>query len=249
MQPVGLLLCDSANESSLLRLARCFDVPIISELLKTGDPHLCLQEAQLTLCIGVAKQKICHSLNFNHSARFKAVGSDPLLRAMGGQNRTVLDLTAGWGKDAQFLAVNGYTVHALERNPTVAFMLAQAWKNIDDLELARCLCFYHHDSRAEMLQFVQRSLPKVEVDVVYIDPMFPPKTRRSAAVKKELVLLQTIVEPFADKDDSALLASALKLNPKRVVVKRPLKARCLLGPNPSGSIKGKLIRFDIYSPR
>ena len=245
-KPVGLLLSDGVREPSLLRLAQLFGVPIISELCSLGDLHLSLCGSQLTLCMGVGKQSICHALDFDLSSRVKAKGSDPLLRAMGGEHRTVVDLTAGWGRDAQFLANNGYTVHAFEQQPVLAMMLTYAQQRIADDELARRLFFYHHDSRQNLREFILNKARIDKPDVVYIDPMFPPKTRQSAAVKKEVVLLQHLAGDFSEKSDASLLNSALELDVKRVVVKRPLKANPLPGREPSGSIKGKLIRFDIY---
>ena len=55
-------------------------------------------------------------------------------------------------------------------------------------------------------------------DVVYLDPMFPPR-EKSALVKKEMRAFHDVVG--SDTDADALLAPALKLAQKRVVVKRP----------------------------
>ena len=57
-----------------------------------------------------------------------------------------------------------------------------------------------------------------DIDVVYLDPMYPHKTK-SALVKKEMQVFQSLVGEDADAD--GLLAPALKLAQKRVVVKRP----------------------------
>jgi 16S rRNA (guanine1516-N2)-methyltransferase len=84
--------------------------------------------------------------------------------------------------------------------------------------------------------------------VVYIDPMFPPKRKRSAAVKKEVVLLQAVVEAYCANSDTTLLDQALQLGVNRVVIKRPTRAAPVAGRAPNGSVDGKLVRFDIYSP-
>ncbi len=63
-----------------------------------------------------------------------------------------------------------------------------------------------------------------DVDVIYLDPMFPPRTK-SAAVKKEMALFQMLLEHSADPQDAdALLQWALRQDAARVVVKRPAKA-------------------------
>lgn len=53
--------------------------------------------------------------------------------------------------------------------------------------------------------------------MVYLDPMFPHR-QKSALVKKEMRVFQTLVG--ADDDADALLAPARRLAKKRVVVKR-----------------------------
>lgn len=50
----------------------------------------------------------------------------------------------------------------------------------------------------------------------------------------------------SDTDADALLAPALALAHKRVVVKRPGYAGFLAGQKPSMSIEGKNNRFDVY---
>ena len=84
---------------------------------------------------------------------------------------------------------------------------------------------------------------KADIDVIYFDPMFPEKTK-SALPRQEMVFFKALVG--TDEDGSEVLKATLKLKKiKRVVVKRPLKAP-VLGLKPTGEIKGKLIRFDIY---
>ncbi|MFA0521778.1 class I SAM-dependent methyltransferase, partial [Vibrio sp. 10N.222.55.E8] len=58
-------------------------------------------------------------------------------------------------------------------------------------------------------------------DVVYLDPMYPhpENKKKSALVKKEMRVFQSLVG--ADLDADALLQPALTLASKRVVVKRP----------------------------
>ena len=48
----------------------------------------------------------------------------------------------------------------------------------------------------------------------------------------------------ATVDEEALLAAALALRPRKVIIKRPLKGPFLGGVTPGYSIKGKLIRYD-----
>ena len=82
-------------------------------------------------------------------------------------------------------------------------------------------------------------------DVVYLDPMFPARTK-SAAVKKKFQLLHRLETPCANEDE--LMAAALAAKPRKVVVKRPIKAPVLAGVRPSHSIQGKAVRYDVIVP-
>ena len=80
-------------------------------------------------------------------------------------------------------------------------------------------------------------------DAIYLDPMFPHR-KKSALVKKEMQVLQSLlgVDPDADQ----LLIPALALARKRVVVKRPNTAPFLDNKKPNMSMESKKHRFDIY---
>lgn len=82
-------------------------------------------------------------------------------------------------------------------------------------------------------------------DVVYLDPMFPARSK-SAAVKKKFQLLHRLESPCANED--VLMAAALAARPRKVVVKRPIKAPALAGVRPSYSLSGKAVRFDVIVP-
>ena len=80
-------------------------------------------------------------------------------------------------------------------------------------------------------------------DVVYLDPMYPHR-EKSALVKKEMRVFQTLVGD--DQDADSLLAPSLENAEYRVVVKRPNYAEPLAKKTPSTVIKMKKNRFDIY---
>lgn len=158
----------------------------------------------------------------------------PLARAVGvkGDARpSVLDATAGLGRDAFTLAALGCDVTGVERSPIIAALLR------DGLERAACrLRLVVGDAREFMAGLAEDARP----DVVYLDPMFPER-RKSAAVKKELQYLQELLGP---DDAQALFAAALKCARQRVVVKRPVHAPELARPN--HTLEGKTVRFDVY---
>ena len=82
-------------------------------------------------------------------------------------------------------------------------------------------------------------------DVVYLDPMFPARTK-SAAVKKKFQLLHRLEPPCEDAE--ALLRAAVGAGPRKVVIKRPVKGPLLAGIKPSYSLAGKAVRYDVIVP-
>ncbi len=80
-------------------------------------------------------------------------------------------------------------------------------------------------------------------DAVYLDPMYPPRTRATALGRKALRMLRDIVGD--DDDIGSLFAVALRAARRRVIVKRPRRAAVLPGPFLT-SHGGKLVRYDVY---
>ncbi len=160
----------------------------------------------------------------------------------GGEAPTVLDATAGLGRDAFVLAGLGAEVALIERSPVVAALLDDGMSRaVADQETALIVGRMRllFGDAAQLMAAWQGERP----DVVYLDPMFPPR-EKSARVKKEMQLFHQLLghDPGADE----LLTPALELAGKRVVVKRPPAAPPLEGPEPTVQLKGKSQRFDVY---
>lgn len=162
---------------------------------------------------------------------------------------TVIDATAGLGRDAFVLASIGCHVTMFERHPVVAALLADGLlRGYNDPTIGgwlkeRLHLIYQPDV-AGLLNNPTTQLP-IQPDVIYLDPMFPHR-QKSALVKKEMRVFQTLVG--SDLDADALLTPARRLAQKRVVVKRPDYAPFLANQKPTADIKTKNHRFDIYSP-
>lgn len=166
-----------------------------------------------------------------------SITKEPLSRALGGGKKglRVLDLSAGLAIDSIFLVQLGYQVIALERNPLIYLALEAAYDD-SSIELQKKINFIFSDAN----NFIKQT--NTEFDVCYFDPMFPQK-KKSALAKQEMIMFKNLVGD--DADAQQVLEIALDSGKfKRCVVKRPLKADALL--RPTGSIKGKIIRFDIY---
>lgn len=82
-------------------------------------------------------------------------------------------------------------------------------------------------------------------DVVYLDPMFPGRTK-SAAVKKKFQLLHHLEAPCANEEE--LVRAALVARPRKVIIKRPIKGPHLAGIKPAYSLAGKAVRYDVLIP-
>lgn len=166
-------------------------------------------------------------------AKAVGLGKKPQLR--------VIDATAGLGRDAFVLASLGAHVTLVERNPAVAALLADGLRRAAlDAQTADWLPARMQLVHLSALQALSTLPP---ADVVFLDPMFPPR-EKSALVKKEMRAFHDVVG--ADEDADALLAPALALATHRVVVKRPGYAGFLAGQKPTMSIEGKNNRFDVY---
>jgi len=155
---------------------------------------------------------------------------------------SILDATAGLGRDAFVLASLGCQVTLLERSPIIGELLASALREAkysDIGDITSRMKLIQADSTAWLNE--QES---AVADVIYLDPMYPHR-EKSSLVKKEMRLFQTLVGE--DLDDAALLSAALKKARYRVVVKRPRKADAISGIKPSLQLIGKSCRYDIYA--
>ena len=158
---------------------------------------------------------------------------------------TVLDTTAGLGRDAFVLAAHGCLVIMVERQPIVAALLADGLaRALADAKVGRLVGektqLIIGDSRQIMREMSEDKRP----EVVYLDPMYP-ESGKSAQAKKESRILRMLAGP--DLDSSELLEAALKCALQRVVVKRPATAPQLAGRDPDRVETTGAHRFDIYS--
>lgn len=166
-----------------------------------------------------------------------------------GEVTSVLDATAGLGSDAFVLASLGCTLTMIERVPEVRILLEDAlraaaeWGASNDATLVEIINRMQL-VKADALAYLQElQHADNRPDVVYLDPMFPVRSK-SALVKKEMRVFQQLVG--TDPDADGLLAAARACAQKRVVVKRPRIAPVLADSKPSYSLEGKSNRFDVY---
>ncbi|KAL9183957.1 hypothetical protein ACHAXT_002043 [Thalassiosira profunda] len=169
-------------------------------------------------------------------------------------------------------------LHMAERDPIVAALLSDAARRLDLLaaseiasadekntakRLQRCLSMEEGDgvSVLHRLQLgdVSGTAP-YPPDVVYLDPMFPPRKKKSASVKKDMAMLHSLLGTAEANSDNAhagadattstlsgeggvrakeerdLLLAAHGSATRRVVVKRPVAALPLGLPADGGDV-------------
>jgi 16S rRNA (guanine1516-N2)-methyltransferase len=166
----------------------------------------------------------------------KAVGIQPGVRP------TILDATAGLGRDAFVLAQLGCPVTLIERQALIGALLADGLSRAaDDAEVGPIV--RRMELRLGNAIELIRNWSEAPPQVIYLDPMFPHRDK-SSLVKKEMRVFRPLV---GDDDDAAeLLQAALGLATHRVVVKRPRKAPNVEGQAPGYVLEGKSSRYDIY---
>lgn len=170
-----------------------------------------------------------------------------LARAVGiksGIRPSVIDATAGLGKDSFLLASLGCKVIMIERSQVLASLLEDGLERMmgsNELEstIKNNLSLLHGSAITLLSQITKED----RADTIYLDPMYP-HSNKSALNSLEMRIIRELVG--ADIDADQLLETALIHAKKRVVVKRPKGAPQLNDRSPSHDIKMKNSRYDVY---
>lgn len=179
-----------------------------------------------------------------HRLRFGGGRGQDLPKAMGlraGKTPTIIDATAGLGRDAFLLASLGAKVTLIERSAKMHALLRDGMERAlaeggEFAEIMSRMTLLHGDAKDV--------LPTLQGDAILIDPMHPPR-KNSALVKRELRQVREIVG--TDEDAADLLRVALETASKRVVLKWPAKADPIAGVRAcSHQILGKSTRYDVF---
>lgn len=237
-----------ADPEKVNRLAEqlCASVEYDPETAEKADLYLVLDEEGLSLNQGGMKMKGDFRQMLPRLKRGK-LGSEMLVKASKLKGLTerpiAIDATAGMGEDSILLAAAGYEVHLFEKDPVIAALLSDALERAADqpelTEIVSRMKLHAGDSITVMLS------GEIQPDLIYLDPMFPARSK-SGLIKKKFQLLQQLERPCSDEEE--LVQAALKAHPKRIVIKRPAKGPYLAGIKPSYSIDGKAIRYDCLVP-
>ncbi|MBF0109566.1 MAG: class I SAM-dependent methyltransferase [Magnetococcales bacterium] len=270
--PNAIWILDESSRQRAIQWAERLGLPWIDR--HTPDdrhPIFALNQGRLELHLGRTGRKGGIHAEFSlRKARqiIRQEGKNSLLaRAIGLRKHpdaTILDATAGLGRDGFLLAVHGCTVHLCERSPMVAALLRDGLeRGMNDPDTAfiirEHIRLHEGNARSLLVSFsspASMTLPATEsnisapsppipvrADVVYLDPMFTT-TANAPRAKKDIQGLRLILGP--DNDARELLQPALDHARRRVVVKRSLKSPPLGDRTPDFSIRGTTIRYDVY---
>lgn len=172
-------------------------------------------------------------LKFRSQAHLNA---ELIIKAILGKKKqatTIMDCTAGFGKDSYLMSLTGSEIIAYESNPVMNALLNDGLNrfNIDNISLRN--------------QNALNQIKSTHCEVIYIDPMYP-STKKSAKNNKHMMFLQAFVGHQADMAED-LFEQALLSQCKKIVIKRPVKATYVLNKKPTFQIIGKAARFDVYA--
>lgn len=207
--------------------------------------ELCDREKNISIHIDFISGDLAHRKQFG-GGRGQSIAKAIGLK-QGSAPPTVLDATAGLAKDAFVLACLGCPVVLVERSPFIVELIRDAIERAKEDEHFKSIIDTGfeviQDSSINYLNHLYETSTKTNPDVIYLDPMYPDR-KKSASVKKNMQILQTLLGK--DEDTQELLDIALKVARKRVVVKRPKGSASLSTIKPTYEVNSKKTRYDIY---
>jgi 16S rRNA (guanine1516-N2)-methyltransferase len=209
----------------------------------------------------------------------------------------IYDLTAGLARDS-LIILNSFVgnndtneeqpirLHMVERDKIVASLVLDAMRRLQLLaeldgansytrQLVQCLSMEQGDAvqvlkslSSNINTSTEQSVP-FPPHICYLDPMFPPRKKKSSAVKKDMSMLHSLLgtaeimqddksqsENIRIEQEQRLLEMACRCAIRRVVVKRPIAAPPLghlssdvvenSVRSPSYDIRGSVNRWDVY---
>lgn len=243
------VIYDESVDRRSQSLAEQLDLPLLPMLetvLKGHEFFLCYRDGCLRLLDTQSLNKGGLAVEIDprpgeqHS--YPAPKKDLLAQAIGKKTESIIDATAGWAQDSLALFRMGYQVTCIERAPIMAELIRDGFERLAHKEwVQRRQLLPPELWVGDAIQIL--SDLKVKPDCIYLDPMFPPKPKQTAATRKSMAILRDILGH--DLDRQALFAAAIAASGRRVVVKSPDYAEPL-GGKPNQRFQGKLLRYDVY---
>lgn len=156
------------------------------------------------------------------------------------EHPVAVDAAAGMGEDSFLLAAAGYEVYLFEQDAVIAALLRDALYRAGEDDRLRGIVGRMHLTEGNSIELMLQL--GITPEIVYLDPMFPPR-KKSGLIHKKLQLIQKLEQPCADERE--LFDAAAAMHPKKIIIKRPLNGAPLADRKPSYTVKGKAIRYDV----
>lgn len=214
----------------------------MSKTAQTYEPKLVRDEKGLKITDGVLElygdftkmSKRLKQSNLERELLVKAVRIKSLSRPL-----VVMDATAGLGEDSLLIAAAGHRVYLYESDETIGALLEDAHRRALEDENLKPIAERMTINIGDSIQAMSHL--DFEPDVIYLDPMFP-KREKSAEVKKKFQLIHGLEEPCTNEQE--MLNAAINANPRKIVIKRPVKGPFLADRKPDYSVTGNSVRYD-----
>ncbi len=248
---IAISYSDATQQERAAALAQELHLPLATTdtekagykfLLEQSAQHLAIhwykEEGILTFVVEYLTGSAAHRRQFGGSTR------QLIARAVGFKkdyHPTIIDATGGFGRDGFVLASIGCQVKLLEQSPFIYALTADGISRLNAEEPDIKLSVEHIDA----LHFLPTLQDNEKPDVIYLDPMYPARSK-SAMVKKASQFLQALTASYP-MHEHQLLFSSLEHAKKRVVVKRPNWAGHLANFTPNITYQSKTTRFDVYT--
>jgi len=187
----------------------------------------------------------------NKSQLIKAFGKSLINHS----NLTILDATSGFGYDAIEMSVKAKKIIMLEQSEIVYALLQDGLERLQNsIEVDSENNFYQEGLNVDIFSFnksfqdyiKESNLENENIDIVYLDPMYPKENKKSAQNKKYMQYLQDLTQNSIQ--DTRLLDLALKVAKHKIILKRPLHAEVIYPKKVCYQVKSKLVRYDVYLP-
>ncbi len=245
---LAVLFYQQDGEAVSTALAERLDVPIYQSVSQNTPEEFFLswRDGRLKLLDKALLKKGGLSVDIEprsgEQRSWPAPKKGALAQALGRKTKTIVDATTGWGQDSLHMFRMGYELRCIERSPVMVELLADGFKRLSKVDWVTNLDIQVPELISGNAIDILSALD-IDPECVYIDPMFPPKRKRSALSKKSMTILRDLLGD--DEDREQLFEMAFQTASKRVVVKSPDYAEPIAG-KPSESFSGKLLRYDIY---